>query len=299
MKILSGKRAGLPLLAEGFNAGFQDYKYGARFSVAQLARYLRQSGIDMKDCAVLVNDRGTQGWGTALLAVQDEDAWCGGLAVAPYMRKQGWGKALMETIQSCATEKGARRLLLEVLVENTTAQRLYADLGYQRLRELLIWEYTPAAGNVSTVPVSLQRVDAAEIVPGIVPNLHHWHRERPYWKRTAPILAHQLDEATTYALADATGAPVAYLLCREPQTDQQAQGDQPEPPVVRIIDIAAQPHADMSAVGGALLRALQAAHPDAKLTLLNEPAESAWNAVLEECGFQIVERQYEMELALD
>jgi ribosomal protein S18 acetylase RimI-like enzyme len=55
-----------------------------------------------------------------------------GLAVAPELRDQGLGKALLSAAQELAREHGYRKLVLQVLGSNTRAQRLYEHAGFVR-----------------------------------------------------------------------------------------------------------------------------------------------------------------------
>jgi len=285
MKIQSGAHVDIAVLADGFNRGFQDYKYHMAFSPAQLTRYLDQCGINPADCAVLVDEAG-RGCGIALLSVHGDGAWCGGLAVTPRQRRRGWARALMAAIQQRARAFCARTLWLEVLAENTAAQRLYESLGYQRERELFIWQYTPNVGQPSPASAPWQPMEPAQIVD----TLHTWHAVPPYWRRTAPMLTQQLEGAVGRILVDPHGEPVAYVLYCEPQIDVGPN------PLLRLIDLAARPSAQQARRD--LLRTLQAAYPTARLSLLNEPESSPWNADFAACGFEIVERQYEMRLPL-
>ena len=54
------------------------------------------------------------------------------LFVAPSARRSGVAKALIERARQLAIATGAKGLALSTWVENTTAQRLYEDLGYVR-----------------------------------------------------------------------------------------------------------------------------------------------------------------------
>ena len=54
------------------------------------------------------------------------------LFVAPSARRSGVAKALMERARQLAIATRAKGLLLSTWVENTSAQRLYENLGYVR-----------------------------------------------------------------------------------------------------------------------------------------------------------------------
>lgn len=66
------------------------------------------------------------------LAVLDEDAvGLFDLAIAPHLRKRGYGTALINVLLNWAGECGALHAYLQVVGHNTAARRLYARLGFQ------------------------------------------------------------------------------------------------------------------------------------------------------------------------
>lgn len=54
-------------------------------------------------------------------------------AVSPQMRRRGVGTALIEDLQSCAREAGAKRIFLEVRASNRAAIGLYEKAGFCEL----------------------------------------------------------------------------------------------------------------------------------------------------------------------
>lgn len=54
------------------------------------------------------------------------------LFVAPPARRQGVARALMEAARAFAKTDGALKLMLETAADNSQAQALYEDLGYQQ-----------------------------------------------------------------------------------------------------------------------------------------------------------------------
>jgi ribosomal-protein-alanine N-acetyltransferase len=57
------------------------------------------------------------------------------LAVAPALRRRGYGRALLEGAVSVARSRGARYATLEVRKSNVAARRLYAGLGFSVIGE--------------------------------------------------------------------------------------------------------------------------------------------------------------------
>ncbi len=64
------------------------------------------------------------------------------LFVAAAGRRQGVGEALLERARQFAVEDGAKGLMLETAVSNTTAQKLYERLGWKRDTEFYVYNLT-------------------------------------------------------------------------------------------------------------------------------------------------------------
>ena len=68
--------------------------------------------------------------GYAGLSVTGAEAWVQNIAVRKDRQRRGIGKALLEALLVEADRRGARPVLLEVSVDNATAQRLYDRYGF-------------------------------------------------------------------------------------------------------------------------------------------------------------------------
>jgi ribosomal-protein-alanine N-acetyltransferase len=72
--------------------------------------------------------------GYAGLALQPpNEAWVQNIAVRRDRQRSGVGRALLSELLRAAEAAGARNVLLEVAVDNTPAQRLYAAYGFEPL----------------------------------------------------------------------------------------------------------------------------------------------------------------------
>jgi ribosomal-protein-alanine N-acetyltransferase len=70
--------------------------------------------------------------GYAGLAVNPPDeAWVQNIAVRRGAQRRGLGRVLLEALLAEARQRRARRVLLEVAVDNVAAQKLYADYGFE------------------------------------------------------------------------------------------------------------------------------------------------------------------------
>lgn len=288
VRIEFGNERLLSALCAGFNTGFVDYKYGIQMDEPQMVKFLAHSGIDLEHSAVLLqrNDDGWQGVGVALVAIDDDKAWCSGLAVAPALRKRGLGRWLMETIQCRAAAVGARTLQLEVLVHNSPARRLYAMLGYQPVRNLLFWSVEPSA------PLQAAEVDLyAANVDEALDAAHRWQRESPAWQRTQYAVARYRQELWAYKMQDRQGVS-GWVICL-PTTPQETSR-----PRMRLMMLAVRPGDDAAVRARQLLASLRAHRPDTVISIINEPEESIFTPALQATGFREIDRQIEMVLRL-
>jgi ribosomal protein S18 acetylase RimI-like enzyme len=84
-----------------------------------------------------------------------------GMAVAKELRGSGVGRRVMQTAIDDARARGDHALLLEVIEQNTPAVKLYASLGFQVVRRLVGWRWTPPADLASAD--ALREMDPAEV----------------------------------------------------------------------------------------------------------------------------------------
>jgi ribosomal protein S18 acetylase RimI-like enzyme len=274
----------LPAFCAGFNAGFGDYKYGAQMDEPQFVKFLVRSGIDLQYSAVLLqrNSSEWQGAGVALVALEEEHAWCSGLAVTPSLRNAGLGRRLMETIQARVAQAGAQTLQLEVLVDNAPARQLYTSLGYTPLRNLIFWRTASAPPDIHC-DAKLYAANPAEALDRVFA----WQRLAPAWQRSQRAVALYLDDLWAYRMqhgGETTGWIV--YLPTEPQ--------RPGQPRLRIMAMGVHPGEDEASLAHQLLASMRAHQSEAVFSLINEPEESIFTQALATAGFIEVDRQIEM-----
>lgn len=295
--IVTGSSVEVEALRQGFNRGFADYRYNMHMDPAGMHGHLSRSNISPEDCAVLVAEEEgrLQGVGAALLAVRGEEGWCGGLSIDPAYRGGGWGRRLMEHLKRRAVERGVRRILLEVLVTNDHARSVYRQVGFKRLRELLLWERDPRQGPLPLPFERLVETDPARILR----DCYRWHELTMTWQRRARSLLNKVEQHGCFGLTIPAkdGAPVAYVLISPPSSSGAPAEGQP-PSRLGILDIAVDPEANLHDAARPLLQALQLRYVDARLTLMDEPADSRLNPVFASLGFRVFDRQYELAVDL-
>jgi ribosomal protein S18 acetylase RimI-like enzyme len=164
-------------LAALFTASYEGYL--VPFAVDAGAVRFLTAAYDLDRDASLIAVREGERVGLANLGLRGTDGWIGGVGVVPGERRRGTGRALMEAIHDRARARGAERVWLEVIVENTGALTLYEELGYGHVRDVAVWSLPGAAGGEAP------EVEAAEA--------HAWIREhrieRDPWQRDDASLA--------------------------------------------------------------------------------------------------------------
>ncbi|MCB0116536.1 MAG: GNAT family N-acetyltransferase [Caldilineaceae bacterium] len=295
-RVVDAAAAGIEALCDGFNSGFRDYKYASYFDPPGMTRFLERSAMRLEDCAVMLaqEDGAWKGVGAALLAVEDGEAWCGGLAVDAAQRRQGGAKALMQALHSRACSRGAATMWLEVLVHNAPARSLYRGLGYQKRRDLFLWERPASPGNLPSATVDLQPADALDLIE----NCYDWHNTALSWQRRRAALMRAYSLMDALVLEDVAGQAVGYILYHHNRGVGRSGSGRNGEESVHIFDMAVAPgarseeHADLLATG------IVVQFPDAKIALINEPKGSILNPLLANIGFQVADRQFELSLDL-
>ena len=204
--------------------------------------------------------------GLANLGLRGTRSWLGGVGVIPSRRGEGIGELLTRALLDRAKAAGARKMELEVIVENQPAIALYEKLGFERTRELDVLSLAPkesaAAADEATLEFARALVRAERDAP------EPWQRDDDTLDRLGAR------DPIPRALV-AGDAAAAYRVSGETVSLVQAAGDQPG---LQTILAALRSRGTVSAV--------------------NYPAGGAAAAALHAAGASVVLRQYEMVVRL-
>ena len=247
-------------LAELFTAAYADYLVPVTVTAEGL-RFMA-AAYDFDREASLVAVRDGELVGLVNLGLRGPEAWIGGLGVVPSERRRGTGRRLMEDVHDQARARGAERVWLEVIVENTQAVALYEQLGYTHVRELEVWSLPGAAGEAAECPAA---------------DAHAWIREhrdeREPWQRADASF--EIDEGTLGLMVEDAAAVV------------RVSGDR-----VGVVQIAGR-------TAAALRELLSGARSLGEtLGVLNLPADHLAGEALLELGGRVDVRQHEMVLTM-
>ncbi len=262
-RVTSADSLSLPELAALFNEGFSDYLVPMRLSEDHFADHVRNNDIDLSCSQVVVEDEPVA---FALVALRGEDAWIGGMGTVPAQRRRGLGERALVASMEETSDRGTSSVWLEVIDRNEPAIGLYEKLGFELLRDLIVWSLVPP----DDPPPPSQEVEVEQARLWIAE-----HRQsREPWQRTDAALRHMHG---LRALTVESGAAVIY----------RSAGD-----TTIALQIGAT---DEEAAADALLAAASGA---SALRLSNAPAGEPASRALERLGAEQVAWQHEMRLAL-
>ncbi|MCU0501837.1 MAG: GNAT family N-acetyltransferase [Anaerolineae bacterium] len=267
--------------AQILNRSYVDYYVPMRLSPDQMTSIDRFYDIDLDRSVMAMSDDTLAGM--ALLSVRGDRGWISGVGVLPEHRRRGLARAMVSRLVEGARQAGVREIRLEVIAQNTSAWRLYAEAGFEAARELLLWR---RAADADALPIPEERLTAAS--PSVLlERFDRWHLEPVTWQRDAATLSRMVEAGRLkgYQL-EWRGAPAAYCLV-------SGYGES-----VALMDVGIDPAKGILTPGRILLQALSHLHWGKAMTISNVPADDPLNRVLAALRFLVTVRQVEMKLTL-
>lgn len=227
---------GLQPAAELLTRAFADYFVQIPFTETGLRQAERVDSVDFA-LSVVVRLEGEPA-GAALIARRGTTSRVAGMGFLPGARRRGAGRALMERLIADARARGDRRLVLEVIEQNTPAVRLYEAMGFRKIRRLVGFA-GPAPVGLAPVP-ELAETDLGAMAAAIT---RQEDADWP-WQMSGQTVAQLPPPARGYAL---DGAWVVVL--------------NPAGPTVGLRALAVDGDGRREARAVRLLRAVMARHP--------------------------------------
>jgi ribosomal protein S18 acetylase RimI-like enzyme len=248
-------------LAGLFTAGFSGYYVPVRADAAAIEGMVRNWDLDLEASRVAFRDDEPVGF--ALLGVRGRRGWIGGTGVVPAARRQGVGDAVMRAVLDEARRLELEDVVLEVLVQNEPARKLYERLGFEPVRELEIVELVGAGvaseSAAAGVDAARRRIAALRTQP------EPWQRADETLPRVPDLRALTVDDgAVIYRLAGGRAS---------------------------IVQLAASADAARGLLAAILAEA-------GAVTWVNAPAGDPALAAFAELGGRVTERQTEMRKSL-
>ena len=248
MNIFSTELFSLSSLADAMNSAFSDYCIPMRLTAESLATIFRQRSIDRFASSVACHENtivafwfiGRRGLSSYLIASGTLPEW----------RRQGLSRRVATDCFRKLAMSGVASCDLEVIKTNTSAIKLYHNLGFQNVRELMCYNF--AAGE-STSRTVVEEATWDE-VGGILDKYQDWN---PSWQTRGVGLAQIQDE----------------LRCQTVILDDQIVGASVViVPLRTLSQIVVDPVYRRKGIGSSLLKSAISQVPTVPLKLLNVDA---------------------------
>ncbi len=259
-------------LGEMDNQSFREYYFPVQNTPLIMARFAQQNSVDLGG-TVIMRD-GETFVGISMLATRGKRGYIGGFGIVPEYRGKCAGKAMMAQQLAVARAQGLTRLQLEVLAQNTRAQRLYENYGFVAHRDVV--------GLKSSLAAIPNHKTTARLAPTEPEYIMDWllQGQQPAWSRERASLLVMGGEALV--ISRPGGATGAMLY--------QRREDHIQVLAVALIDrTSANDFAFM-------LR--HAAGDLPSVGIHNEPDNSVLYQVCKDMGFEEEYRQHEMTIEL-
>jgi ribosomal protein S18 acetylase RimI-like enzyme len=271
VKLVPATALDLPALVELFNDGYSEYLVPMRMDEPRLREHVETNGIDL-DCSRIAVEELPAAF--ALIALRGAAGWVGGVGTVPSRRERGLGERVLLAAIEAAHARGCRKIWLEVIDRNLPALRLYEKLGFEPVRDLLVWLLPPTG----PARVALQTVEADFAHAWIVRN----RGSREPWQRA--------DEAVESVRA--RGSALRGLVIERVGKISAAALLAEREDKVSVLQVVAL---DSEAARAALLAAADGKH---SVGLTNVPEDDPASGAMRELGARLVARQHELRLML-
>lgn len=264
-----------------FNRAYSDYYVPISMTISSFRALMARDDLDMDVSVAAVDDDGSI-IGTGLLGIRGKQGWIGGMGVVPERRRQGIGRQMMEYLLERAREHSLDEVKLEVIEKNIGAHKLYSDLGFEDGHMLLVLDRGPQI----TVFEYRHPYQIEERAPsGLLKYYPEFHGTPNCWQRDLPSLEALTPFLQSWAMLE-TGRVVGYALG---WADTQ---------LIRLLDIAVQPHQNHTSAAQALLEHLHQQYPQAYGNSYNLTENDPVVPVFYTLGYKVSLRQIEMRLRL-
>ncbi len=272
------------LLTEAFNNAFADYELPLQYTPETLQQKINVEGINL-DMSVGAFDNGTL-VGFTFFAVDKLNnvltAWDGGTGVIPGYRGQKLTQRMFDHIRPVLENAGVKRVLLEVLQNNTGAYRIYEKIGFRTVRSLNA--YRGAVKKTSSVQYKIEILHSYDA--GQLLSMADW---QPSWQYTNYVVRNWGDPIITIGIKK-DGAVVAYAH----YTTLTRQGST----TMRVMQFAVDKNHRRLGMGTALFNYI-AGDNSIPVSVINVDATSeSSNAFMKAAGMEHFISQYEMEIKI-
>ena len=260
------------------NAAYIDYYIPMKVSAEYMRLVDRANDVDHSR-SVIARVRGRT-IGIALVGLRSGRAWIGGVGVVPEWRRRGVARAMMRRIQEDLRDLGVRNVILEVLIQNDAARRLYGMLGFVGKRDLLSWyrrpdSITPDQGPTLTpVPADVLLMRSQD-----------WLGSDPSWQNERSALRRMSEHLQGYTLT-LDDDEAAFCVVNDRTT------------TVSVMSVGVRPGLDHGDAARQLLDGVIASYPQRAVHLTNLSADDPLCRLLPQIRFAVTAHQLEMSCAV-
>jgi GNAT superfamily N-acetyltransferase len=264
---------------QAFNLAYSDYFVPISMTVPAFKALIKRDDLVLKASVAAVD--GDQIVGTGLLGIRGRVGWIGGMGVIPTRRREGIGRQMMHYLIEQARSNGLTRVDLEVIEQNMAAHTLYCDLGFVNQRYLLVLEREPGRVPKDETGFHIEERPVSELLACY----DTFHDVPNCWQRgysSLEALTHHLESWAVVEHDTILGYALGWA---------NDLG-------VRLVDFAARPGENRTAVAQALLAHLHRENPGAQGSSYNiaenDPILPAYQAL----GYTTTFRQIEMHFTV-
>ncbi len=166
-------------LTYAYNQTRVDYMVPMPMNVARLQEYIHLYDVDLPQSLVALENNELVGLG--MLALRLNRSWVTRLGLIADQRRKGAGRALMEGLLDNSDSLGINQNMLEVIVGNIPAHKLFLKLGFEEAGELLILRRAP--DQIQKPTTKMQSMDRGDIFY----NLNHRKTAQPWTNQTESL----------------------------------------------------------------------------------------------------------------
>lgn len=190
-----------------WNRGFEGYYFPMNTDVFSYTQRLANEGLSPDLCVVAFDNEQAVGFVlNGIRMVGDQKiAWNGGTGVIPEYRHQGVGRQLMKATFDVYREEKVQLAMLEAIKANENAIKLYQQMGYAIVDELVFYTHQgtlPLVGKQLPDGIRVQRG-----VPQDVKSLGFYRAQAAWQTQWASVR-----DGESLIISDQSGEQIAYAL---------------------------------------------------------------------------------------
>jgi ribosomal protein S18 acetylase RimI-like enzyme len=271
----------LPRLHAAFTDAFSNYEVSMAMPMERLAETMQTRSYDARLSLGYFAD----GELVAFILVgcreieERKVAYNLSTGVARAFQKQGMGDILLKALLHKLREEGIQEFVLEVLVNNHAAQKLYERNGFQIKRRLNCYEKSLAGQDKASLPGQ----DEYAVKQMLVLSEASYNSFAPSWQNSFASYQCVSDKYQACLLTE-DGHVQAYGIVHKERGS--------------LLQLGIHPQKRNPEIAGRILELIADATRSEKLVIVNIEANSDMEAILLKQGFTPLVSQYEMHLSL-